>query len=211
MKGKNASDAAPHRGHSLPPRVRSHAPLRLQESTRSPGPCRVPTVAQPLSASRIALDLGERSARHANSRSRRVASSAASPATSGPVLRVVALSLQAVSFPGRVRHRKWGGTRWPRGQSSGRTSRRSSSSRAESPAPRAQVGSHNHLGEDALDGLSRRRHRAVSSNHAAVCGQRVASAPRVSVRNRSAAPGVATAIPQGLLCLITATAGSSKS
>ena len=82
-KGKNASDAATApRARSLPspPRVFARSTESLQESTRFTWPMPIPTAA-PLSASRIALDLGERSARHANSRSRRVASSAASPAT----------------------------------------------------------------------------------------------------------------------------------
>src|ERR1035441_2426135 len=76
-KGKKASLAATE------PRARSPAlaTASLAESTRLTCPIPIPTEACP-EASRIALDLTQRHARQANSRSRRMLSSAAGPAAS---------------------------------------------------------------------------------------------------------------------------------
>lgn len=216
-RGRTRRMRQPHRGHARytsPPRVFARSTESLQESTRFTWPIPIPTAA-PLSASRIALDLGERSARQANSRSRRVASSAASPAT-------------RVQFFGSSPSACRRSASWK--SAPPEMGRYSMASRARFWANQQarvlllaqnlqrlglEAGSHrNHLGEDTLDGLSHSGgHRAVSGNHATVCGQRVASVRlRVSIRNRvSRARGIATAIPQGLLCLIAATAGSSKS
>jgi hypothetical protein len=75
--GKNASDA--------PTEPLARSPARetasRDESTRLTWPMPTPTVA-PSAASRIAFDLTERSERHANSRSRRVCSSAGVPVAS---------------------------------------------------------------------------------------------------------------------------------
>ena len=91
--GKNASDAATEPAARSPAR----ATARRAESTRFTWPIPTPTVAPP-AASRIALDLTDRTARQANTRSARSAPSRAAPQAS----RHAAGSSPGASTPSRI-------------------------------------------------------------------------------------------------------------
>src|SRR6478752_3935183 len=207
--GKNASDAA------TDPLARSPARSTASraESTRFTCPMPMPTDAPP-AASRIAFDFTDRQARQAKARSVRVASSTGSPA---------ARVQFAGSSPGAsIRSRVWASTppEMPRNSTgsgavcAGITSSRMfflrvSTATASSAKPGARTTSVNTS--------------AICSAMATVTGRLAAITPpkadtgshswasRWARAISSSVPPAIAAMPHGLACLMTATAGSVKS
>src|ERR1019366_8529822 len=211
-KGMNASDAATE------PAARSTPALvtaSWQESTRLTWPIPTPTLAPPLT-SRMALDLTARTARQANRRSASVAVPAGSPHTScqregssppvSPSTTASILSRVCIKTPPLTGRKS---TSSPRSMPSGSFRRRiaflrlriSSASGSKAGATTTSVNT-----------------VATCSAIAAVTGRLVATTPPNADWGSHAwasryawAMSAPTAIPQGLACLMMATAGSAWS